>query len=264
MITVRNPHMCLILFAWQCRADLPLVLLANRDELLDRPTAPAGPWPDRPEVVAGRDLVAGGSWFGAGRDGRWAAVTNIREGERTPHGSPSRGWLVRDYLLGGASPEAFYKRYAPFAGYAGCNLLLGNCSVIWYISNRETAPLRLPPGYYGLSNGRLDTPWPKVVQGKAAFAGLLQAGALSLAAGFRLLADPSLAPDHELPATGVPLAWERALSATFIVAPERNYGTRSSTLLLRGADGSTLLVERSFAGSPACWSQRSYQWQTAG
>jgi len=52
--------MCLILFAHQCRADLPLVVLANRDEFLARATAAAAPWPGQPAVIGGRDLVAGG------------------------------------------------------------------------------------------------------------------------------------------------------------------------------------------------------------
>ena len=253
--------MCLILFAWQCRPDLPLVLLANRDEYLDRPAVPAAPWAGQPTVVAGRDLVAGGTWCGAGRDGRWAAVTNIREGERTPSGSPSRGWLVRDFLLGDEAPEAFIERRTPFAAYAGFNLLLGNSTGIWYICNREPAPVQLPPGLYGLSNGRLDSPWPKVVKGKAALGLLLQTAALDIEAGFRLLTDTAPAPDDELPATGVTLAWERALSATFIEAPDHAYGTRSATLHLRSAAGNCVLAERSFAGSPVRWSQRSYRWR---
>lgn len=249
--------MCLILFAHQLRVDLPLVLLANRDEYLDRPTAPLAVWVETPEVIGGRDLVAGGSWLGTGPDGRWAAVTNVREGERSQPGAPSRGWLVRDYLQGSDTPAAFAARHAPqLAAYAGFNLLLGNYTEVWYISNRETAPTRLTPGLYGLSNGRLDTPWPKVEQGKAAFATLLGGPAPTLEQGFRLLADRETFPDHHLPATGIPLEWERALSSLFIVAPERSYGTRSSTVLLRAAGGETLVAERSFAGSPERWSQR--------
>ena len=250
--------MCLILFAHHCRTDLPLVLLANRDEYLARPTAPAAPWPESPGMVAGRDLVAGGTWLGIARGGRWAAVTNIRDGERTPAGGPSRGWLVRDYLLSTAPPAAFADRLTPRRDdYAGFNLLLGDVREVWYVSSQAPAPVALPPGCYGLSNGRLDTPWPKVVNGKAALAALLKAGPPSLEDGFRLLADTSRAPDTQLPATGVSLEWERTLSATFIVAPAFAYGTRSSSVLLRGGSGTMQLVERSFAGEPARWQQSS-------
>jgi len=250
--------MCLILFAHQLRPDLPLVLLANRDEYLDRATAPLAAWAEAPEVIGGRDLAAGGSWLGVGADGRWAAVTNVREGEPSPPGAPTRGQLVSDYLLGRDPPAAFGSRLVPrMAAYAGFNLLLGSYTEVWSIGNREPAPVQLPPGLYGLSNGRLDTLWPKVEHGKAALRALLAEPQPTVEQGFRLLADRETFPDHHLPATGIPLAWERTLAATFIVAPERGYGTRSSTVLLRVASGETLVVERTFTGTPERWSQRS-------
>ena len=254
--------MCLILFAHQLRPALPLVLLANRDEYLDRATAPMAFWPEVAGVVGGRDLVAGGSWLGIGADGRWAAVTNVREGERSFPGAPSRGWLVRDYLQGRQTPAAFIAQLVPrMAAYASFNLLLGNCIEVWYVSNRVTVPVRLLPGLYGLSNGRLDTPWPKLERGKAALAALLGEQFPAVEQGFRLLANRETFPDHHLPDTGIPLEWERALSATFIVAPERGYGTRSSTVLLQSAGGETLVVERSFAGVPDRWAQKSFRLQ---
>jgi uncharacterized protein with NRDE domain len=254
----RGVQMCLILFAHQLRAALPLVLLANRDEFLARAAAPMAPWAEAPEVVGGRDLVAGGSWLGVTASGRWAAVTNVREGERTRPDGPSRGWLVRDFLQGGAAPQSFIERLTPqFPAYAGFNLLLGDGRDVWYVSNRDATALHLPPGLYGLSNGRLDTPWPKVERGKAGLADLLTAP--SVERGFHLLADCDIFPDHHLPDTGISLEWERTLSAAFIVAPQHAYGTRSSTVLLQSACGETLLAERSFAGSPVRWSQCSYR-----
>lgn len=255
--------MCLILFAHNLCADLPLVLLANRDEYLARPTLPAAPWPGTAGMVAGRDLAGGGTWLGVGRAGRWAAITNVREGERTPAGAPSRGWLVRDFLQGDASPADFAAQLvARMAGYAGFNLLLGHYSGVWYVSNRGPAPVRLAPGLYGLSNGRLDTPWPKVERGKAALAALLEASHPEVEQGFRILADRDVFPDHHLPATGVPLEWERALSATFIATP--TYGTRCSTILLGTAGGESLFTERSFAGFPERWSQCRYRLSRSG
>lgn len=255
--------MCLILFAHQCHRDLPLVILANRDEFLGRPTAAAAPWTENPAIIGGRDLVAGGGWFAAGSDGRWAAVTNVREGEHSPSGAPSRGWLVRDFMLGACSPADFARRLVTAgADYAGFNLLLGDSREIWFASNRQALPAQLPAGLYGLSNGRLDTPWPKIERGKTGLAALLASPHPEPEHGFRLLADRDSFPDQQLPATGIPLAWERILSATFIMAPEQAYGTRSSTVLLRARRGQQLLVERTFAGPPWCWSQRSYQIRT--
>ena len=61
---------------------------------------------------------------------------------------------------------------------------------------------------------------------------------------FALLADRAVAPDRELPDTGVGLEWERSLSPLFITSP--NYGTRSSTVLLIETSGEVTLLERSF------------------
>jgi len=88
--------MCLILLAWQSHPDYPLVVAANRDEFYKRPTAPAAFWPDHPQVLAGRDLAAGGTWMGITRQGRFAALTNFRDPSRQEPQAPSRGRLVAD------------------------------------------------------------------------------------------------------------------------------------------------------------------------
>lgn len=251
--------MCLILFAHRPAEQRPLLVLANRDEFYARPTAAASPWDECRELIAGRDLVSGGSWFGA-RGVRWASVTNIREGLRHSHSHLSRGWLVRDYLLGSASPQAFLAKIAGQAAeFAGFNLLLGDGDELWYGNNRGAAGRPLEPGLYGLSNHLLDTPWPKVLHGKQALAELLAEPRLEDERAFAILADTTCAPDRALPDTGIPLELERALSAAFIVRD--NYGTRCSTLLARTSDGSHRFIERRFAGTPEIWSQSEYNWQ---
>ena len=158
--------MCLILIAHQMTEQMPLLVLANRDEFYARPTAAAARWNETPGMIAGRDLVSGGTWFGV-RNGRWATVTNIREGVRDKdnHSSKSRGWLVRDYLLGILSPADFLASIKVTSeDFAGYNLLLGDGRELWYSSNRQAASRCLEPGVYGLSNHLLDTPWPKVVR----------------------------------------------------------------------------------------------------
>lgn len=227
--------MCLILIGWRVHPDYPLVVAANRDEFFARPTAPAGFWNEAPQVLAGRDLKAGGTWMGVTRQGRFAALTNFRDPAQMRADAPSRGALVADFLTGNESPLAYLERIAPHAGRCnGYNLLLGDGDSLWWSSNMGGEPRALPPGVYGVSNHLLDTPWPKVGAGKTALAQALD----SLPDDepfFALLRDDGIHPDEHLPATGIPLDWERLLSSAFVKSP--NYGTRSSTVLCVGRDG---------------------------
>lgn len=238
--------MCLILVAWQVHVEFPLVVAANRDEFFARPSAAAARWAEAPDVVAGRDLEAGGTWLGVTDGGRFAAVTNVREPGR-PKGPRSRGCLTRDFLLGTAAPAAYA---ASIAGedFSGFNLLVADARALCYLSNRDGDARILAPGIYGVSNHLLDTPWPKLTTAKARFAEAIEhlprEGEF-----FNLLADDEIVPDEDLPATGVPLEWERRLSAVFVRSPD--YGTRASTLLLCRRDGTGVLVERRFDAAGA-------------
>ena len=234
--------MCLIVVGWRVHADYPLVLAANRDEFHARPTAAAAAWAEAPTVIGGLDLEAGGTWLGAAPGGRFAAVTNVRE-PGMAKGERSRGQLTRAFLLG-QQAAADYAAAIDNAAYSGFNLLLGDGDELVYASNRSDGPRTLAPGIYGLSNHRLDTPWPKLVQARAAFAEAL-AALPGEEAFFDLLAERSIVADDDLPATGVTLEWERRLSAVFVLS--ESYGTRASTLLLGDRHGRMQLHERSFA-----------------
>lgn len=238
--------MCLIVFAWQVIPGMPLIAAANRDEFYARPTAPAAWWDDHPHVYAGRDLRSGGSWMGITRDSRFAAITNIREPSEKRNDMPSRGALVADFLAGDASPQAYIEEVAARGHkYNGFNLLVGDRDqLIWYSNggpDDERNGKPLAPGVYGLSNGSLDAPWPKVVRTKAQFSSLLCQGA-PYEAYFDMLSDTTRAPDCRLPRTGVSLEWERALSAICIESPE--YGTRASTVVQLYTSDSPMLHER--------------------
>ncbi|PRC91647.1 NRDE family protein [Solimicrobium silvestre] len=241
--------MCLIVFSWQVIGGYPLIAAANRDEYYSRETAPATWWADHPNIFAPRDLQAGGTWMGltklAGQDNsagnkagyKFAAITNVRDGSEVIQNAPSRGQLVSDYLIGADNVESYIQRISKHADhYNGFNLLVGEISetsqeLCWF-SNRNTSDARngqlLTPGIYGLSNGTLDSPWPKVSKTKAELASLLCQHAPQ-EAFFEMLSNPIPAPDHRLPDTGVSLEMERLLSSTCIES--ENYGTRSSALL---------------------------------
>lgn len=245
--------MCLIAFNWQPEAPSTkprLLLAANRDEFLARPTAPLQWWPCN-QLLAGRDLQAGGTWMGVGRfnerQGKFAALTNVREpGHVLAANAPSRGAIALHYLQSELSPRQFVAYLRASAddpsSYAGFNLLVGDIpkGELWWYSNRAPFDARsrepLPAGTYGLSNAQLDTPWPKVQALKSAV--LSSSAADTQTSKTQLLAalqNPSQTVDTELPATGVSPEAERLLSAAFISSP--SYGTRSSTVLHATAQG---------------------------
>jgi uncharacterized protein with NRDE domain len=238
---------CLILFANEANSRYRLVLAANRDEFYSRPTAPAAFWEEAPDVLAGKDLKSGGSWLGVSRSGEVAAVTNFREPGRAREDAPSRGDLVSGFLTSGESPDVFAAKLRTRAqNYNGFNLLLDSTEGLWWYSNRDDEqPRRIIPGLHGLSNHLLDTPWPKVERGKRALEDLI-VGEKEITPErlFPILEDRSPAADDELPETGVELELERVLSAPFIRT--KDYGTRSSTVLLIEHTGSVTFVERSF------------------
>jgi uncharacterized protein with NRDE domain len=243
--------MCLILLAYGVHPAYRLIVAANRDEFYDRPTRPLGFWDDLPGILAGRDLKAGGTWLGMTRTGRLAAVTNFRETTPPPERARSRGLLVREFLSGCLSPQPYLEQVQAAGGvYRGFNLLVGDPSGIYYHSNRDKGIQKLRPGIYGLSNHLLDTPWPKVQQGKSLLEGLVQRKA-GLAGGdvFNILHRRRRPPDALLPETGVGRAWERVLSSMFIVSPA--YGTRSSSAILAGVDGKVSFAERTYTPRPA-------------
>ncbi|MYM22257.1 hypothetical protein GTP46_06330 [Duganella sp. FT135W] len=243
--------MCLIVFAWQVVPAVPLIAAANRDEYYQRATAPAAAWPEHPQIYAGRDLQAGGSWMGItqptedGQPARFAAITNIRAPAEHKDDAPSRGQLVADYLASSMTPREYVESIRATAHeYNGFNLVLADRdSLIWYSNKGDNDPRNgqpLQPGVYGLSNALLDAPWPKVLKTKAQFASLLCLGAPD-DAFFEMLSDTAQAPDLRLPETGVSLDLERVLSAVRIESP--SYGTRTSTVVKLYADAHATLQE---------------------
>ena len=236
--------MCLILFAIQQHKDYPFVVIANRDEFYARPTLAAHWWHDVPSIYAGRDLQARGTWMGVDRQGRFAAVTNVREPGMKKDAARSRGDLPCGFLKAEISAEEYLNQLQERSqDYAGFNLLLADDSGYWFSSNRSEGIKQIPPGIYGVSNGYFDEPWPKLETGKLALQKSLQA-VVDIEHLLAILADRDQAADDLLPRTGVSTEFERLLSSRFIHSKE--YGTRASSVVLFAADGSVSITEQNF------------------
>jgi uncharacterized protein with NRDE domain len=242
--------MCLIVFAIRQHPSYKLILAANRDEYYARPSAAPAFWEDAPRVLAGKDLKGGGTWLGITRSGRIAAVTNYRDPASVKTSAPSRGWLVRDYLLNREDPLSYLERVRhDGTRYNGFNLIVGCKEELFWYSNRGGEILPLSPGFYGISNRLLNTPWPKVDRSKERLADLLAKHETPSPEGlFELLSDRSMAPDDALPETGVGIEWERILSPIYILSP--TYGTRSSTVILIDKDDHASFIDRTFNSRP--------------
>ena len=246
--------MCLAVVALDAHPEYPLIIAANRDEYHARAAAPAtwGREPPFVGILAGRDLLAGGTWLGVRGDGRWALVTNVRDGRGNDPAARSRGELVPSVLNAQAPPGPSFAELGANPGrYNGFNLIAGDAGSAVWMSNRSVDVRCLSSGVHGLSNALLDTPWPKLVRTVDRFRYWTAHGDSDTAPLFSALADRNQAPDDALPDTGVTCEWERLLSSPFIVG--ERYGTRCSTVFTVDRRGRARFVERSFApdGTPA-------------
>ena len=287
--------MCLLVLAWNVHPRFRLIVAANRDEYHDRPAEPLRHWPSPEEMLAGRDLRAGGTWLGVDRRRRFGVVTNYRDPRPAPDTAPSRGGLIPGYLCQAGGPGEYLSTLEPAADhYGGFNLLIADGQSLWYGSNRTTPfAQELAPGVYGLSNERLDTPWPKLERVRAGFQAWLGGNAAGSMAGppaaaahhhsrrvtpagrgaarnvggpsrediaplFALLEDrrPALEAQGSIP-DGPSPQWERALSAPFVQHPQ--YGTRCSTVVLIDSSGSLLFAERRFDRHGRCAGESAYR-----
>ena len=262
--------MCLAFLSYHRALAPEVVLLVNRDEHYARPTAPLHLWSAPTPLYAGKDLVAGGTWVGAHPRGRFGLLTNHRPLAFRPRpGTQSRGQIILDYLSATCSPTAFLnslhvqsRQYAPFS-----LILFDPQEGLFYYNSLQRNSLQLGYGIVGLSNAYLNTPWPKLRDGKRAFARELAAPQgdenTQNKALFDLMRNEQRPPDEDLPSSHLPLAIERAYASRYIRTP--TYGTRSTTLLRLRADGSACICEQSYVGTsttkdPALYVRHDFFW----
>ncbi len=235
--------MCLIFFSINQHPDYKLIVVANRDEFYNRQTAPASFWKDHPSILGGRDLEAQGTWMAITREGKIAMVTNYRDPQHINPNAPSRGQLISDYLIGSKKPEDYLKEIEPTAKqYNGFNLVIGTVDDLWYFSNYKNGIDSIKSGFYGLSNHLLETPWPKVEEGKRLLNPILNQDKIEPKLLLDLMHNETIAADGKLPNTGLSLERERALSSMFIKTD--GYGTRCTTVVLVDHQNNVEFVER--------------------
>ena len=237
--------MCLIVFANNFHKDYKLIFAANRDEFYNRPTEAAHLWNNYPELLAGQDLEAGGTWMGITKSGRFAAITNYRDMKSIKENAPSRGNLTLDFLTSDISPEKYFSQISSeLKNYNGFNLILGDVDNLFYISNIQSELKKIEPGIHGLSNAFLDTKWPKVDTSKQRLEKSISDNQISEEVLMKILDDKSFAEDENLPETGVGIELERVLSSVFIKTEK--YGTRCSTVLLIDQQDNVQFIERTY------------------
>jgi len=159
--------MCLLVVASRVDADEPLIVGANRDEVLDRPTTPMtvleqGP----PRIVGGRDELSGGTWLAVNQHGVCAGLTNQPLGEAKDPSKRSRGELPLALARRRSAPEAveaFVEEYRP-QDFNGAWLLVGDRSSLFFVDFTGATAMAqaLEPGIHVLENSAVDEPSPKV------------------------------------------------------------------------------------------------------
>ena len=237
--------MCLILLAYQPNEHHRLVVAANRDEFYGRPSASATFWPEAPNLLAGRDLEAGGTWLGVDEKGRFAAVTNYRRAPSDESKTRSRGDLAQRFLCGTQSAETFYQAVGPYReDYRGFNLLLMDDTGLFYGNNLSETLQPLAAGVYGLSNQRLNCDWPKVIEGQERLESVLANPGVQIDSLLGILRDAGDA---------------RPFSNSFIASED--YGTCVSSALLVQQSGQVSFTEQGFHPGGALGARANFSYQ---
>lgn len=243
--------MCLIVFAHRVNDRHPIVLSANRDEFFSRKSREAQFWKEEvgcSNMLAGKDLEAGGTWIGATKDGKFAAVANLQKNPEDDQALFSRGALTLKYLIGRESPYDFAKKIiGNLSSYRGFNLLLGSKKELVFLNSREKSILTLGPGIYAFSNNAFNSDCPKIVRIKNKLAELLNNETeLNPDLLIDIMKDKAIASDNSLPKPSLPKDLEQKLSAIFVSDPDRNYGTLCSTAIVTNSSGNTKFIEQNY------------------
>lgn len=241
--------MCVSFLSVRQNSKFPFVLTLNRDEFYSRPTSPLDHWGENGNIVGGKDLQGNGTWLGVDLSGRFAAVTNFRDGSSQKEIKRSRGLLVSEFLSSQQSPRDYLAQLSRDRHhYYGYNILVGSVEEIFHYSNQSDEVAVLDDGIHGLSNHLLNTPWPKVELGKERLGRIVSnTEVLSYDEILELMKDRSMPPDEMLPSTGVKYEIEKLVSSIFIESAKYSYGTRTTSIVFFDSSSRSLkFFERTY------------------
>src|SRR5208282_2846600 len=245
--------MCTLAIYFQATRDCPVVIAANRDEFLERPASDPTTLLERPHVIGGKDLRAGGTWLGISEHGIVAGILNRRADKGGNPQARSRGWLCLDALQRRTAAEAAeFSAGERGSDYNPFNLLMASRTEAFVAYNRGASieVIALKPGLHLLSNLDVDDfECPKISASYGKFAELgeradFQRDPIGQRAALgALLADHTTQLDPRIGAAagGRPNA---------LCLHLENYGTRSSSLIFMRDNPPE--VAHYFAPGPPC------------
>lgn len=221
--------MCVVALALHQHPDWPVILIGNRDEFHARASAPVHAWDDGSGIIAGRDLVGGGTWLGVQAGARRLVVVTNVKGERGPEADQaSRGVLVRDLLTGAGEFAA--ATADQLGGFRGFNLLALVDGQTRLLTNRPAPLVRdLRDGIHALANEVIDDNAPRATRLNKLVEQWRGSGH-----------SPQMLLDQLAAGDAPPLFLNDSV-----------YGTRCSTLVAIGKDGRGEMIERRFGPSGA-------------
>lgn len=240
--------MCLLALQWQAHPSYPFILVANRDEAYDRASSRLHYWTDSPQVLAGRDLTAMGTWLGVSQSGRFSGITNQPFADVTLTAPPvSRGKLVRDYLEGETDPVAFGVHVKNMRkSLKGFRMLFGHLqSDLFLYENPSATFSKLTPGMHSVSSMPNDHAPEKEERGKdLLFTYTKNRTVLDPFELASLFHDTRPADETSSLETHLNPMQARQFSSVFIEGDQ--YGTVSTAVILMDNEGFVTFMERKY------------------
>lgn len=247
--------MCILFIAIEQHPDYPIIICANRDEFHQRPTQNMHYWPEQ-NILAGKDLQAGGTWMGLSPNGNFSALTNFRRPANFDDKKRSRGDLVVKALTtNNQNTQQYLTKNSE--QYNDFNLVFGQLNNLQAFDSVNKKFVTLKQGFHSICNGALDDIWPKMASGLKALEALVTAKKVNIEALFSVMGNQDTAEEEHLPDTGLNAELELLLSSIFIVSDE--YGTRSTAVILQNTSGNIEVYERNYNNKAKQLNQQKFQ-----